>query len=136
MKLLTLTEDKSYRAAVAVIRNGDKWLLGLAKNTGDDRSNRWVFPGGSIKPGESPERAACREAKEESGVRCRAISDAIEDNKPGVAFIACKTNDSKKESLKPNHEFAMLGWFTVKEMKSLKLYNNVLRLIDKAKKYN
>jgi len=141
MKLTLLTEEtkketKEYRAAVAIVRNGDKWLLGLAKNTGDDRNNKWVMPGGGIKSGETPEKAATREAKEETGVRCRAISGPLDDShKPGVAFVVCKTNDSKKDCLRPNHEFALLGWFTEREMRALKLYENVRRLIDRAKKH-
>ena len=148
MKLSLLTEatgaaakkaavKKEYKAAVAIIRNRDKWLLGLAKNTGDDRNNKWIMPGGGIKSGESPEEAAVREAKEETGVRCRAISGPLDDSrKPNVAFVVCKTNDSRKESLRPNHEFAVLGWFTEREMKALKLYENVQRLVDRAKRYN
>jgi len=140
MKLRLLTEaaekKKEYRAAVAIVRNGDKWLLGLAKNTGDDRANKWVFPGGGIKGSETPEEAAIREAKEETGIRCRAISEPLEDAaKPGVAFVVCKTNDSRKENLRPNHEFVLLGWFTRREMRSLKLYENVTRLLDRAQRY-
>jgi 8-oxo-dGTP pyrophosphatase MutT (NUDIX family) len=33
-----------------------------------ERSPKWRFPGGHIKPGESPEKAALRELKEETGV--------------------------------------------------------------------
>jgi len=142
MKLSLLTEaakkkeEKKYHAAVAIVRNRDKWLLGLAKNTGDDRDNKWIHPGGGIKPGETPEKAATREAKEETGVRCRAISGPLEDSqKPDVAFVVCKTNDSKKDCLRPNHEFALLGWFTVREMRALNLYENVRRLIDRAKSF-
>lgn len=133
----TKKKEKEYRAAVAIVRSRDKWLLGLAKNTGDDRSGTWVFPGGGIKSGETPEKAAIREAKEETGIRCRAISGPLDDShKPGVAFVVCKTNDSRKENLRPNHEFVILGWFTEREMRSLKLYENVKRLINRAKRYH
>lgn len=140
MKLKLLNEEAKkkdkYRAAVAIVRNRDRWLLGLAKNTGDDRNNKWVFPGGNIKSGETPEKAATREAKEETGVRCRAVSGPLDDSrKPQVAFVVCKTNDSRKDCLRPNHEFVLLGWFTEREMRSLNLYENVRRLIDKAKRY-
>jgi 8-oxo-dGTP pyrophosphatase MutT (NUDIX family) len=130
-----LSEDEhEYHSAVAVIRYRDKWLLGLAKNTGDDRNHKWVMPGGGIKRGESPEAAAVREAKEETGVRCKAISGVMKFNgKKGVAFVACRS--SSLDRPKPNHEFAHIGWFTVQEMKSLELYHNVRKLIDKAKKY-
>ena len=127
-----LREAQEYRAAVGIVRSHDKWLLGLAKNTGDDRNNKWVFPGGHVKSGESPERAAVREVREETGVRCHAISDPLDyDGKPDVAFVVCRASS---EELEPNHEFASLGWFTERQMKSLKLYHNVRDLIAKAKK--
>ena len=38
----------------------------LLQRSGD--SNKWGFPGGAIEPGETPEKAAIREAKEETGL--------------------------------------------------------------------
>ena len=38
----------------------------LLQRRGD--SNRWGFPGGAIEPGETPETAAVRETKEETGL--------------------------------------------------------------------
>ncbi len=38
----------------------------LLQRRGD--SNKWGFPGGAIEPGETPEKAAIREAKEETGL--------------------------------------------------------------------
>lgn len=131
-----LTEDeREFKAAVAIIRHRDKWLLGLAKNTGDDRSNKWVHPGGGIKSNESPEAAAVREAREETGITCKAISGAMTDGtKKNVAFVACRASSLGRP--KPNHEFAHIGWFSVKEMKALDLYHNVERLVRKAKRYS
>jgi len=135
-KILTETIDKKkYKAAVAIIFDRDKWLLGLAK-TNDDRDKKWVFVGGGIKNGETPQQAAVREAREESGLKCKAVSDVIRDyDRDDVAFIACKYTESRHDIPEPNHEFYAMGWFKESEMKSLKLYNNVRRLIQKAKKY-
>lgn len=134
MKLTILAEDRKYRAAVAIVKCRDKWLLGLAKDTGDSRTGNWCFPGGHIKSGELPKTAAVREAKEETGVRCSATNHAIihESGKPDVAFVVCNTTSSTQK-LTPNHEFVIVGFFTPKEMKGLKLFDNVKRLIDKAK---
>ena len=135
MELRLLTEAMGeFTAAVGIVRCHNKWLLGLAK-TEDDRNLRWVFPGGGIKSGETPEKAAVRETREETGVKCRAVSGVIKDKrKPHVAFVACSTNSTSFDTLDPNHEFASLGFFTTKEMKGLKLYNNVLDLIERAKR--
>ena len=144
MKLSLLTEatkdidkkdtDSKYFAAVAIVKSGNRWLLGLSKNTGDDRSGTWTFPGGHIKDGESPRQAAEREAKEETGVKVRSIADPFDDGeKKGVAFVVCRTHDSNKGVVKPNHEYAQVGYFTDEDMDSLKLYGNVKRLLKKAK---
>lgn len=121
-----------YKSAVAIVQCRTKYLLGLSKQSGDDRLNKWCFPGGHIKTGESPEKAAEREAREETGINCKARKGIIEDSsKKGVAFVACKTQTY--QTFKPNSEFAQIGWFTLKEMDSLKLYGNVKKLIAKAK---
>jgi 8-oxo-dGTP pyrophosphatase MutT (NUDIX family) len=134
MRLQLLVEGNDFTAAVGIVRCRDKWLLGLSKAE-DDRSGKWCFPGGGIKPGETPEKAAAREAREETGVKCKAVSGPIKDKRKGfVAFVPCRTNSTDLKTLKPNHEFASLGFFTVKEMKSLKLYPNVLDLIERAKR--
>jgi len=135
--ILAEDEDSSteFEAAVGIVRCHNKWLLGLAKDTNDDRELRWLFPGGGIKSGESPQKAAVREVREETGIRCRAISDPIRDNrKKHVAFVLCSTNSTEWDKLEPNHEFISLGFFSVREMKSLRLYNNVLDLIEKARR--
>ena len=120
------------RAAVGVVQWGNKWLLGLAKDTDDDREGKWVFPGGHVKSGENPQEAAVREVREETNVKCRAIGKPIFlPNKKDVAFVHCKANSG--QHLDNNHEFAALGWFRLSDMKGLKLYSNVKTLIDKVK---
>ena len=134
MQLRLLTEGKDFTAAVGIVKCRNKWLLGLS-TADDDRGRTWCFPGGGIKSGETPEKAAERETREETGVRCHAISGPIKDKRKGfVAFIPCSTNTTDFKTLKPNHEFASLGFFTTQEMKGLKLYKNVLDLIEKAKR--
>lgn len=128
-------EEQQFVAAVGIVRCHNKWLLGLAKDTNDDRELTWVMPGGGIKPGETPEKAAEREVREETGVRCHAVSGVIKDSrKPGVAFVVCTTNSTDWNKLEPNHEFITVGFFTTKELKGLRLYRNVKELIEKAKR--
>jgi 8-oxo-dGTP pyrophosphatase MutT (NUDIX family) len=38
----------------------------------------WVLPGGGIDPGESPEKAACREMEEETGIQVKIIRKIAE----------------------------------------------------------
>lgn len=123
---------EDFKAAVAIVQSRDRWLLGLARKTGDDRSGKWVFPGGHMRSGESPQRAAVREAKEETGIQCRAVGTPFAlPGKKLVAFVHCTARPGQK--LDNNHEFAALGFFTVREMKSLRLYHNVKDLIRKVR---
>lgn len=133
-QVLNEETEEEFFASVGIVQDRDRWLLGLAKRTGDDRTGKWCFPGGHIKRGESPQRAAVREVKEETGIRCRAVGDPLVDRKKkGVAFFHCKVSSSNQNP-DPNHEFAAVGFFTIKEMKSLKLYTNVRQLIDRVKR--
>ena len=131
---IILNEEFSddYFAAVGIVQCGDRWLLGLARNTNDDRNGTWVFPGGGIKGKESAEKGAEREVREETGIKCTAVGKPFSlPGKRGVAFVHCKAKSGQE--LINNHEFTALGFFSLKEMKALKLYKNVLKLIERIK---
>lgn len=126
--------DDELFASVGVVQCGDKWLLGLAK-ADDDRDKHWCFAGGGIKKKnkkniESAEDAAVREVWEEMGIRCKAVGKPITTMKKGVAFVHCKA--TRGQTFDNNSEFTAVGWFTRAEMKGLKLYHNVLKLIDRV----
>lgn len=128
--ILNESFDGDFKAAVGVVQCADRWLLGLS-TAEDDRSNRWVFPGGGVKRGEDAKKAAVREVWEETGVRCKAVGDPFRlVGKMDVAFVHCKA--SSRQKLDNNREFSAIGWFRRKDMKALKLYHNVLKLIDRV----
>jgi A/G-specific adenine glycosylase len=54
------------RGAVVALRRGDRWLVQRRPPTGL-LGGLWEFPGGKIEPGESPDVAARRELREETG---------------------------------------------------------------------
>jgi 8-oxo-dGTP diphosphatase len=84
----------------------------------------WEFPGGGIEFGESPEDAAVREAKEESGLDVRSEgllsvnSHVTPQNNHYIFFLYRCTIVGGKESAS-DEEHDMAGWFTADEMERL-----------------
>jgi 8-oxo-dGTP diphosphatase len=64
---------KLVRVALALIWRQDQLLI-TRRPAGTHLAGSWEFPGGKIEPGESPEEAAMREAREEVGVECAPLS--------------------------------------------------------------
>lgn len=130
-QILSEAVEPEYKAAVAIVQKGtNKWLLGLS-TANDDRKNKWCFPGGHIHRGESPEDAAVRECREETGVKSKAVGDAFRrQDKKNVAFVHCKVKGTVKFDM--NNEFVAVGFFTVREMRALELYKNVKDLIKRV----
>jgi len=129
--ILKEENDGKFTSAVAIVEYKNMWLLGLSTDS-DDRHLKWVHPGGHIKRGESPKNAAVREAREETGVKCKAIGEPF--RMPGhknIAFVHCKV--TSKPKLDSNHEFSAIGFFKANELNSLTLYKNVRKLIDRVK---
>jgi 8-oxo-dGTP diphosphatase len=56
---------------VAALIGSEGKLLVCQRRAGDSFGLMWEFPGGKIKPGESPEAALARELLEELGVEAR-----------------------------------------------------------------
>ena len=56
--------------ALAVVRHAGRVLIGQ-RPEGAPLAGFWEFPGGKILPGESPEEAAQRECREETGLAVR-----------------------------------------------------------------
>lgn len=61
--------------AVAVVRRGDSVLIG-PRPEGVPLAGYWEFPGGKIRPQESPADAAARECFEETRLRIRVSNTA------------------------------------------------------------
>jgi 8-oxo-dGTP pyrophosphatase MutT (NUDIX family) len=61
---VTARADRPPRARVVIVEDGS---LALIRRVRPDRTY-YLFPGGGVEPGETPEQAAIREAHEELGV--------------------------------------------------------------------
>lgn len=60
-------QSPAQRIAVAVVRRGEDYLVGR-RPPGVPLAGFWEFPGGKVRPDESPASAAVRECLEETGL--------------------------------------------------------------------
>ncbi|WP_254542884.1 NUDIX domain-containing protein [Halomarina pelagica] len=105
---------------------GGVWLTNergevlLVRNVGDDG---WADPGGKVEPGETHERAAKREVREEAGVDCRITgvlevhwieNRCVEGDAPAVCeAIVIFTGKYVDGKPRPREgEIAEVGWFS------------------------
>jgi 8-oxo-dGTP pyrophosphatase MutT (NUDIX family) len=78
----------------------------------------WTLPGGGIQRNESPEHAAARETKEETGLTVRSIAGEIGTYLGrwgrGDRVVVYYTGDFEGSlSLKPNLEIKACSWFNI-----------------------
>ena len=71
-KLVSEPSSAIVEIAIAVVQDGDRFLVGLR---GDDvpLAGHSEFPGGKLHPGETPEAAALRECAEEAGLSVQIV---------------------------------------------------------------
>jgi 8-oxo-dGTP diphosphatase len=81
--------------AIAVVEYAGKFLIGQrGKNV--PLAGMWEFPGGKVEPAESPETAAVRECREETGVEvepCGTLLEQVHEYNHGrlqLQFFACR----------------------------------------------
>ena len=83
------------RVAVAVVERDGAFLVG-PRPEGVPLAGLWEFPGGKIQPGETPEDAAVRECREETGLAvqvCGHYPTVVEQYAHGLielSFLACR----------------------------------------------
>jgi 8-oxo-dGTP diphosphatase len=65
-----MLSEQETSVAVAVVRQGGRVLIGQ-RPPGAPLAGFWEFPGGKVRPDESPEEAAVRECHEETGLEIR-----------------------------------------------------------------
>jgi hypothetical protein len=79
----------------------------------------WAFPGGVLKDGETPEKAAWRECWEETGHRCGGLQFLMQrtkDDGQGLVNFHTYISDCPDEFVPTlNHEHSSYGWFDADE---------------------
>ncbi len=99
----------------------------------------WTVPGGGIKRGESPERAAARELKEEAGVAANNIQSIgsflnTREYKKDTVYVYLAQADSRKFEV-DGFEVLEAGWFKRDELPQNRSYtvDIIFDLYDKAR---
>jgi len=62
-----MTGARPTRIAIAVVHHDDKFLIGR-RSPAQQLAGYWEFPGGKLHDGETPQQAALRECREETGL--------------------------------------------------------------------
>jgi mutator protein MutT len=66
------TQRKRVEIAVAVVEHDDRLLIGRREG-GAPLAGMWEFPGGKVESHETPQAAAIRECREETGLLVRVV---------------------------------------------------------------
>ena len=101
--------------AVAVVRRSGQVLIG-PRPSDVPLAGFWEFPGGKLQPGESPEAAALRECREETGLEirlegaCEEVVFAYPHGRLRIYFFAARPAG---DSLVPRAPFR---WVSLSEL--------------------
>jgi 8-oxo-dGTP diphosphatase len=123
------------RRASAIIIAAQKILLIHRKNS--ERGEYYIFPGGGIEEGETPEQTAIRELKEEGGVEIsnlRLFSQSAESTiyRDQYFFFADIKNNAKpvwqeKEKQTPDNSYAFV-WLDINLLATTEVLPHEIRI--------
>lgn len=93
------------------------------------KKGNWGVPKGHINPGETIEKCAIRETKEETGIDVELgmrLTDTLasykKEEKTVVTYLAVQTCDNHPDASDPDSEVADVRWFKVSELPGLVRY--------------
>ena len=109
---MAVSESKPTKIAVAVVRRGNEFLVGVRPEH-VDLAGSWEFPGGKVEPNETFEQAAVRECFEETGLAIeinRLIYETMHSYQHGeleLRFFLCSLSKTGKGNQSiPNAPFS------------------------------
>jgi 8-oxo-dGTP pyrophosphatase MutT (NUDIX family) len=119
------------RAAGILFLSPEKEVLLMRRTENDGDQGKWAFPAGGIKKDETPENAARRETREESGYEHEGgLSPFMHSDKNGVDFVTYLAH-SKRFNPALNHEHDTAKWVTLDEAAKLPLHPGVKAALEK-----
>ena len=114
--------DPSSIAIALVRRDSDQWLVGQ-RAPGRVFGGLWEFPGGRVEPGETPEQAAVREVREETGLDVTPVSaiGSISTAHAGRTFVLhlIRCALAGPDDPHPGEAVSQLRWVSTAELRGL-----------------
>jgi mutator protein MutT len=120
-------------AASAAVFRGGRVLL--AKRANPPRV--WSLPGGKVEAGETPEAAAIREVREETGVDCEivALADEGEVALPGVRYrLYAFAARFRAGEARPGPEAGAVEWVRPEEIANYDTTEGLAEIVERAKR--
>ena len=121
-----LPASKLRLAVSCVVRDGDKFLL--VERAHEPAKGQFAFAGGKVEPGESLEDAARRELLEETGITAGEVvllrDLAVEGGFHLHVFLALSFSGVAIAS----DDAASVGWFTIAQMKAMRMPQSVYEM--------
>ena len=115
------------RASAVIVHNGSLLLVHRIK----DGNEYYVFPGGGIEAGETPEEAVVRELREEAGITAAVVKRLGELPLPDIGqhmhLLQCSVGEAGQSAVwqeghkQTDANFYELAWVPVQELGSLPL---------------
>lgn len=131
----TLAQMELIPAAGVIIVNEQNQIL-LVQRGHAPQQGRWTVPGGRLEPGESPEQAAVREAREETGLEVQVEREVLHVRLPTGDGRHFDVHDFVAKvvggTLKPGDDAADARWFSHDELSSIPLTKNLLGYLREA----
>lgn len=118
-----MAAETPLRVAAAVIRRADGAVLLSLRRPGQHQGGRWEFPGGKLRPGESPLAALQRELDEELDIRIEptAVRPLIEVHHayPELSVHLAVSEVFGFRGEPRGREGQRIGWFSPAEIRTL-----------------
>lgn len=131
-----MTETTKPGISAAIITAGDRVLMVRRRVKEGELS--WQFPAGGIEAGETPEEAAVRETREETGLKVEATSLIGQRVHPKtqreMSYTACRVIDGEAHVADAD-ELDAVAWVTLEEIPQYvpyPLYDKVQEHLDAA----
>ncbi len=129
-------EDIRPRLGSAVIVEKDGKVL-LGERNKENYRGYWVLPGGGVEWGETIEQAAVREIKEETGLDielirfvCHKEIIATHANYHSIVFYHLAR--PRNTEIRVSDDLSDAGFFSVEEMKKMKLAESAVMVLKEA----